>query len=109
MLEKSIKKIYECKSSGEALFVFANEHEKFLNSPYSCHPTQKLIHPEIGSAKFRKLQLEWLGSEETIDENVCQMVKHIWQEVSGTLESYFTQPIESIQMEKVGLRNIFFF
>lgn len=101
MLDKSIRKVFECKSSGEALYVYSNEYEKFINHPNSCYPTQKLIHPEIGSGKFRKLQLEWLGGEEEITESVRQLVEHVWQEVSGTFQAIFNDPIDSIEMNKV--------
>ncbi|CAD5126470.1 DgyrCDS14594, partial [Dimorphilus gyrociliatus] len=100
-LASSTKRFFKCRTSGETLFVYSIEYDKFSHPPHSCLPTQTLVHPDIGSKRFRQQQIEWLGKGEEIDEQVSQLVRHIWQEVSGRAETILSQPIESIKLEKV--------
>lgn len=50
---------------------------------------------------YQQMQLESLVNTEGPNEEVCELVEHIWREALGELQEILSVPVKSIKNEQV--------
>ncbi|XP_023233095.1 poly [ADP-ribose] polymerase 4-like isoform X2 [Centruroides sculpturatus] len=97
---ESKKVCYFLETAERALSVFSQLYFAKCGPPHYMIEVMEILHPEVGSLAFQKLQLELSSLSSHIDKNVLNIVELIWTEAIGHLKKYLSHP-EFIPLWKI--------
>lgn len=100
-LESSVRECRYVESPEMALSVYTQLYNKATSSPFFMKRCTHLLHADLGSPAFQKLQSEWSKTAVNVSPEVLGLVEFLWTEAMGHLTTFLSVPPAKIPQWKI--------
>ncbi|XP_076330882.1 uncharacterized protein LOC143236481 [Tachypleus tridentatus] len=100
-LESSVRECRYVESPEMALSVYTQLYNKATSSPFFMKSCTHVLHTDLGSPAFQKLQSEWSKTAVNVSPEVLGLVDFLWTEAMGHLTTFLSVPPAQIPQWKI--------
>ncbi|XP_022238590.1 uncharacterized protein LOC106457063 [Limulus polyphemus] len=100
-LQSSVRECRYVETPEIALAVYTQLYNKATSSPFFMKSCTHLLHTDLGSPAFQKLQTEWSKAAPNVSPEVLGLVDFLWTEAMGHLTTFLSVSPAKIPQWKV--------